>query len=42
MTTAIVIVLGLLGVGIVVDQLVRLKTWLNRPPASTESPGADS
>jgi hypothetical protein len=32
LTAAIVVVLALLGVGIVVDQLFRLRNWLNKPP----------
>lgn len=32
-TTAIVLTLALVGLGIVVDQLFRLKKWLKRPPA---------
>ena len=31
-TAAIVVVLTLLGVGIVIDQLFRLRNWLNTPP----------
>ncbi|MGH3644919.1 MAG: hypothetical protein ACREJT_01385 [Myxococcota bacterium] len=34
MTTAIVaVVVGVLGVGLAVSQLLRLKTWLSRPQA---------
>jgi hypothetical protein len=32
--TAIVVILMLLGVGIVIDQLLRLRRWLKRPPSS--------
>jgi hypothetical protein len=42
LTTAIVVVLALLGVGIVIDQLFRLKNWLNKPPPSSEPPDAKS
>ncbi len=35
MTTAIVVTtLGLLGIGIVVNELLRLKKWLKNSPAS--------
>lgn len=36
-STAIVVVLILLGIGIVVDQLLRLRRWLQKPP-----PGRDA
>ena len=35
-TTAIVIVLALLGVGIVIDQLFRLRNWLKKSPPRPE------
>jgi hypothetical protein len=35
-STAIVVVLGFLGVGIVIDQLLRLRKWLNKSPPSAE------
>jgi hypothetical protein len=35
-TAAIVVVLTLLGVGIVIDQLFRLRNWLNKPPPSPD------
>jgi hypothetical protein len=37
-TIAIVVALALVAVGIVVDQLFRLRNWLNRPPPSGEIP----
>lgn len=37
MTTAVVVgVLALLGVGIVTNQLFRLKAWLKKPPPHVE------
>jgi hypothetical protein len=41
MGTAIVVVLALLAVGIVIDQLFRLRNWLNRPPPAVEPPQSD-
>jgi hypothetical protein len=38
MTIAIVVVLVLLGLGIVIDQLFRLRNWLNKPPPKAEPP----
>jgi hypothetical protein len=35
-TIAIVVILALVGVGILIDQLLRLRRWLNKPP-----PGGD-
>jgi hypothetical protein len=35
-TTAIFVILALLAVGLVVDALFRLRTWLQRPPVITE------
>ncbi len=32
MATAIMVTLGLVGLGIAIDQLARLKKWLNKPP----------
>jgi hypothetical protein len=41
-TTAIVVTtLALLGIGIVVNGLLRLKRWLNNPPP-TAPPGGDA
>jgi len=43
-SAAIVITLALLGVGIVVDQLFRLRKWLKNPPSgrnSREPPDGD-
>jgi hypothetical protein len=42
-SAAIVVVLILVGVGIVVDQLFRLRKWLQKPPPpqSHEPPDAD-
>jgi hypothetical protein len=41
LTAAIVIALGLLlGAGLVVSQLVRLRTWLSKPPPEPP-PGTD-
>jgi hypothetical protein len=38
-TTAIVIAaLGLLGIGIVINQLLRLKRWLKNAPPPSEAP----
>ncbi|MGH3555422.1 MAG: hypothetical protein ACRDT5_23110 [Mycobacterium sp.] len=37
MTTAIVLMLILLGVGIVVDQLLRLRKWLQNAPPDSEA-----
>lgn len=34
--TAVVVVLMLLGVGIVIDQLFRLRNWLNKAPPTGE------
>jgi hypothetical protein len=41
LTVAIVVVSVLLGVGIVVNQLLRLREWLKKPPPDTpdEAPG---
>lgn len=36
MSTAILVILTLVGVGIVIDQLFRLRTWLKKPPSSPE------
>lgn len=33
MTVTIAVVVGLLGVGLAVSQLLRLRTWLGRPQA---------
>jgi hypothetical protein len=41
MGTAIVVVLALLAVGMVIDQLFRLRKWLNRSPPSVEPPQSD-
>jgi hypothetical protein len=44
-SAAIVVVLILLGIGIVVDQLFRLKKWLQKSPPSQdvqEPPDADT
>lgn len=35
-TTAIVLTLALVGVGIVIDGLLRLRKWLNNPPPGGE------
>ena len=35
-TTVIVVTLVLLGIGIVFNELLRLKRWLKRPPPSGE------
>jgi hypothetical protein len=38
MGTAIVVALMVLGIGIVIDQLLRLRTWLkNSPPGEASS-----
>ncbi|WP_293332022.1 hypothetical protein [Mycobacterium sp.] len=34
---AVVAVLMLLGLSMVINQLLRLKTWLNKPPGSDHS-----
>jgi hypothetical protein len=36
MGTAIVVTLTLLGIGIVINQLFRLRKWLRNPPPSRE------
>lgn len=36
MTTVIVILLALLAVGMVIDQLFRLRKWLNQAPPKPE------
>jgi hypothetical protein len=42
-TATIAVVVGLLGVGLAVSQLLRLRTWLSRPQAEepTETDPAD-
>jgi hypothetical protein len=37
-TVIIAAVVGLLGVGLAVSQLLRLKTWLSRPPTGEPPP----
>lgn len=37
---AVVVVLMLAGIGIVVNQLLRLRTWLNAPPPN-RAPGEE-
>jgi hypothetical protein len=37
-TVIIAAVVGLLGVGLAVSQLLRLKTWLGRPPTGEPPP----
>ena len=38
-TVTIAIVVGVLGVGLALSQLMRLRTWLSQPPPE-EPPGA--
>ncbi len=37
-TVIIAAVVGVLGVGLAVSQLLRLKTWLSRPPSGEPPP----
>jgi hypothetical protein len=37
MTVAIFVILALVAIGLVIDGLFRLRSWLQRPPPSTES-----
>ncbi|WP_264078135.1 hypothetical protein [Mycobacterium shimoidei] len=41
MTTAIVVTLMLVAVGIVVDQLARLSKWLKQPPPDRDAQPPD-
>ncbi|HEY7053426.1 MAG TPA: hypothetical protein VH496_15025 [Mycobacterium sp.] len=41
-TAVIVTLLVMLAVGLVVDQLFRLRTWLNKPPPEREPPPPDA
>jgi hypothetical protein len=40
-TAVIVSVLVMVGVGIVIDELLRLRAWLNKPPPDPEPPPSD-
>jgi hypothetical protein len=40
-TAVIVSVLLMVGVGIVIDQLFRLRAWLNKPPGPETPPSDD-
>lgn len=37
-TAIVVVLLALVGVGIVIDQLLRLKAWLDKPPPPSRGP----
>lgn len=41
MTTAIVIVVALMGVGLVASQLIRLKDWLKKAPPPAKPDDTD-
>lgn len=38
MTAAIAVVVGLLGAGLAVSQLLRLRAWLSKPPPEEPPP----
>jgi hypothetical protein len=40
-TTAIFVILALVAVGLVVDALLRLRKWLQRPPPRSDTPPSD-